>query len=89
MVDFNERAELRLLANRAVILARMQALTVDGVVSMMESQKLLADRRENNEALKELKAARDGVVESHREWDMMDHKTRARVKKDLDELSPA
>tara|TARA_Y100000310_G_scaffold326050_1_gene390418 strand:+ start:67 stop:336 length:270 start_codon:yes stop_codon:yes gene_type:complete len=88
MVDFNERAELRLLANRAVILARMQALTVDGVVSMMESQKLLADRRENNEALKELKAARDGVVESHREWDMMDPKTRARVKKDLDELSP-
>ncbi len=89
MTDYNERAELQLLANRAVIVARMQNVLVDGVASMMEWQQLLADRRENTEALKEVRAARDGVAKSHREWDMMDKKTRERVKKDLDELSPA
>jgi len=35
-----------------------------------------------------LTSTRHGVAKSHREWDMMDSKTRDRVKKDLDELSP-
>ena len=88
MVDFNERAKLQLLANRAALEARMQSVLIDGVNTMAEWRQLVDDHRENTEALKELRAARDEVVESHREWDMMDHKTRARVKKDLDELSP-
>lgn len=89
MVDFNERAKLQLLANRAALEARMQSVLIDGVNTMAEWRQLVDDHRENTEALKELRAARDEVVESHREWDMMDPKTRARVKKDLDELSPA
>jgi hypothetical protein len=67
----------------------MQNIFIDGVASMMEWQQVMKDKKENTEALKELKAARDGVAKSHREWDMMDSKTRDRVKKDLDELSPA
>jgi len=95
MTDFSEscieKAEAIVHANRAALVARMQSVLIDGVNTMAEWQQLVDDHRENTEALadlNELKAVRNGVAKSHREWDMMDSKTRERVKKDSDEFSP-
>lgn len=95
MTDFSEscieKAEMIVNANRAALEARMQSVLIDGIHTMAEWRQLVDDHRENSDAiaaLAKLRAARDGVVESHREWDMMDSKTRERVKKDSDEFSP-